>query len=175
MTSRQAPRRKVAPSLTSALIALVLGAWISPSPAATGTDARCDQSLDATPMSLADESKLRIRVIDHGTATAAATDDISLDDTVADPEPSAAGGSKGPRVDVMLRRIFEEAEARQPGLAEPEQAGDRSAPLAVDKTENAEEPTAVLETNPTAAPAERPDFSSDELLRYRQQMYRTDI
>ena len=175
MKTRQAPRRKVAPSLASALIALVLGAWINPSPAATGTDARCDQSLDATPMSLADDSKLRIQIIDHGSATAAATDDISLDGTAADPVPSTAGGSKGPRVDVILRRIFEEAEARQPGLPESEQAGDLSAPLAVDKTETTDEPAAVLEADPTAAPAERPDFSSDELLRYRQQMYRTDI
>lgn len=174
MKSRQAPRRNVAPSLASALIALVLGAWISPLPAATGTDAMCDQSLDATPMSLADDGKLTIQVVDHGAA--AASDDISLDGTLSDSVPSAAGGSKGPRAKIMLQLILDEADARQQRLPEPEQAGDLSSPLVVDKTKNGKDEAKALEANPTvAAPAQRPDFSSDEFLRYRQQMFRTDI
>lgn len=175
MKSRQAPRRNTASSLSSALLALVLGAWIIPAPAATGTGASCDQPLDAAPMSLADDGKLTLQVIDRGTATTTATDDISLDDSGSDSAPIAAGGSKGPQVDIILQRIFEEAEARQPNLAEPEQARDLSAPLAVDKTESADEPSHVLRADPAAAPAEVSGFSSDELLRYRQQMYRTDI
>lgn len=171
MTRKQAPRPKVASSLLGAAVALALGAWVQPSFAATATDARCDQSMDSLPMSPADDGKLAIRVIDHGTATAAADDALAAEETVADP----ADGSTGPRVEIMLRRIFDEARARQPNLPEPEIVEDLSAPLAIDKTESIEEPAAVLEAEPADSPAERPDFSADELLRYRRQMFRTDI
>lgn len=169
MTGKQAPRRHVASSLLSAATVLVLGAWACPSLAATGSDARCDQSLDQPPMSPADSGDLAIQVIDHGTATA--TDDLAVEETGADP----AGGSKGPRVEVMLRRIFDEARARQPGLPQLEFAEDRNAPLAVDQADGIEEPAAVLEAEPAESATELPGFSADELLRYRRQMFRTDI
>jgi hypothetical protein len=152
----------------SAAIVLVAAAMAHPSLAATGTDARCDQSMDTPPMSPTDDGNLAIQVIDHGTATAAAVQTVPVEETAAD-------SPKGPRVEIMLRRIFDEARARQPGLPEPDVEHDRSAPLAVDKTDGVEEPTAVLEAEPADSGAELPGFSSDELLRYRQQMFRTDI
>lgn len=169
MTGKQAPRRTVASSLLSAAIVLALGAWAQTSLAATGSDARCDQSMDTPPMSPAEGDSLSIQVMDHGTATA--VDELAAEETEADP----AGGSKGPRVEIMLRRIFDEARARQPDLSEPEIAEDRSAPFAVDKTDSKEEPAAALEAEPADSAAELPSFSADELLRYREQMFRTDI
>ena len=75
----------------------------------------------------------------------------------------------------MLRRIFDETRARQAGLPEPEILEDRSAPLAVDQADGIEESAAVLEAAPADSTTELPGISADELLRYRQQMFRTDI
>lgn len=154
---------------------LALAAWVHPAFSATGTDARCDQSMDAPAMSVSDDGKLALRVIGHGTNTAAAADDLVLDEPAAGPATDTASYPAGPRVDVILRRIFDEARARQPGLSEPEETGDLGAPLAVDKTENVDDTAAVLEADPVDSVAELPGFSADELSRYRQQMYRTDI
>ena len=76
---------------------------------------------------------------------------------------------------MMLRRIFDDAQARQSTLSEPEQDDDFSAPFAVDKSENVEEPASGLEADPAEGTAELSRFGADELLHYRQQMYRTDI
>jgi hypothetical protein len=75
----------------------------------------------------------------------------------------------------MLRRIFDEARAREPQLQQPREDNDFNAPLAVEKTETLEDPPRVLEPDPADATAELPGFGADELLHYRQQMYRTDI
>lgn len=175
MTTRQAPRRRAAPSLSSAIALLALGIWMSPAFSATGTNARCDETTDYRPMSIADDRELPIQVIGHGTDNAAAADDTSPDDAVADATTRTVTRPTGPRVDIMLRRIFDEARARQPSLSEPEETSDLSAPLAGDKPENVEEPAAVLEADPVDSSAELPGFSADEVHRYRQQMYRTDI
>jgi hypothetical protein len=157
--------------MLSTMAVLALAAWVHPAFSATGTDARCDQSPDAPEMSISDDGKLALRIIGHGTPTAAAADDLGLEAADAD----TASYPAGPRVDVMLRRIFDEARARQPSISEPQETGDLSAPLAVDKTEKVDDAVAVLEFDPADSTAEFPGFSPDELSRYRQQMYRTDI
>ena len=154
---------------------LALAAWVHPASSATGTDARCDQSMDAPTMSMSDNGKLALSVIDHGTSTAAEADDLVLEEAALDPATDTASYPANPHVDVMLRRIFDEAKARQPSPSEPKVAGKFSAPLAVDKTEKADDAAAVLEFDPADSTAELPGFSPDELSRYRQQMYRTDI
>lgn len=161
--------------MLSTITVLALAAWVHPAFSATGSDARSDQPMDAPTMAISDNGKLGLRNIGHGAPTAAAADDLVLDAADADPAADTASYPAGPRVDVMLRRIFDEARARQPSLSEPEETGDLSAPLAVDKTENVDDSAAVLETDPADSPAELPGFSPDELSRYRQQMYRTDI
>ena len=153
----------------------MLGAWVHPALAATGTDASCDQSMDEPSMSIVDNRRLPLDVIDHGAGVTAAAGDVSLHDTLDDSGTETASRPAGPRVDIILRRIFDEARARQPDLSEPEEPGVLSAPLAVDKSENAEEPPAGLETDAVDSGAALPGFSADELDRYRQQMYRTDI
>jgi len=178
LTSRQAPRSKVAPSLLSAIAVLALCTFVHPSLAATGSDASCNQPIDAPPISLSADRKLTISVINNGSASAAATSRVPADvdkDTSADTSLDSAGDPAGPRVEMMLRRIFDDAQARQPTLSEPEQDDDFSAPFAVDKSENTEEPASRLETDPAEGTADLPRFGADELLHYRQQMYRTDI
>jgi hypothetical protein len=153
----------MASSQLGAIIVLAIGAWVHPAFAATAADARCDQPIDAPPMSAASESKLSIQVIDHGTSAAVASD------------PESSDGPRGPRVDIILRRIFDEAQLRQPQLAGPEHADDLATPFAVDKTEAIEEPATVLDSEQSDVAAELPGFSADELLHYRQQMFRKDI
>ena len=128
---------------------LALGVWTHPAFSATGTDARCDQSLDSPSMSIADNRKLPLQVIDHGATGTAAAGDISFDDTDVDPTTKALRG--------------------------PEQTADLSPPLVVDQSKSIEDPAAGLEADPVDSPAALPGFSADELHRYRKQMYRTDI
>jgi hypothetical protein len=175
LTRKQAPRSTAAPSLLSAVFVLVLGAWIHPVLAATTADARCDSPADTLPMSIADENKLAIRVLGHGTPASATPDAVVLDDTVIETLPNDSGSPAGPRVDIILRRIIDEAQLRQPKLPKPEQAGNLGPPLAGDKSETVEESATLPETSPVDAVQERPRFPADDLLRYRQQMYRTDI
>ena len=153
---------------------LALGAWTHPAFSATGTDARCDQSLDSPSMSIADNRKLPLQVIDHGATGTAAAGDISFDDTDVDPTTTPPGPT-GARVDIILKQILEEARARQPKLSGPEQTADLSPPLVVDPSKSIEEQAAGLEADPVDSPAALPGFSADELHRYRKQMYRTDI
>ena len=154
---------------------LALGAWVHPAFSATGTDASCDQSLDSPSMSMADDRNLPLQVIDHGAVGTAAAGDMPFDDTDADPTARTPTRSTGPDVDLILKGMFDEARARQPGLSEPEQTADLSAPFVVDQSETIEEPATGLETDPVDSAAKLPGFSSDELHRYRKQMYRTDI
>ena len=128
-------------------------------------------------MSPSADRKLTISIINHGAARAAATTPVPLDDD-SGTDAEATGDTAvpaGPHVETMLRRIFDDAQARQPTLAEPEGDDDFSAPFAVDKSETGDEPAGVLETDPVEGTTELPGFGADELLRYRQQMYRTDI
>lgn len=175
MTTRQAPRGKVTQRLLSAVAALVLGAWMLPSLAATGTDTRSEPSMDASPMSLSAARELPLRIIEPGAESAADPESLPPDDTAAETPVDAAEPPGGPRVDIMLRRIFDEARAREPRLQQPREDEGFNAPLAVDKTETLEDPPGVLEAGPAEAAAEFPGFGADDLLRYRQQMYRTDI
>ena len=151
---------------------LVLGAWVNPALSATGANTRCDQSIDSPPTPAAADSKLSIRVIDHGSTAA---DDISLEETSTDLSPNLIEALARSRADTILRRISDEAKLRQPRLSEPASADTMSGPLAVEKSEAVEEPAAMINTDQSDSAAEHPEFTADEFLRYRQQMFRKDI
>ena len=175
MTIQQAPRGKVAQRLLIATAALVLCAWIDPVLAATGTDSRSHPPLDAPPLSLPADRNLPMPGIDQDAASGVTPDATPRDDSAAEADADVPRPPSGPRVDVTLRRIFDEAQARQPRLRPPSENDDFTAPLAADKSDTLEDPPGVLEANPADAAAELPGFGADEFLRYRQQMYRTDI
>lgn len=174
MTGKQAPRLDVARARPGAAIALAILACAHPALAATGTDARCDPSMDTRPMSPADETELAIETVDHGTAIALAADALSLDepDTAVTP---AGKSSLRPRVELMLREKLDQSVAHTPLPSKSGEAVDRGMSLAVDETENGERPSPVVEAEPAETTAELPGLSRDDLVRYRQQMYRRDI
>ena len=126
-------------------------------------------------MSLQADRQLPMPSIDHAAASRVTPDALPLDDPATEAATDAARPPTGPRVDIMLRRIFDEAQARQPRLQPPQENDEFNAPLAVDKSDTAEDPPGGLQADPADAVAELPGFGADELLRYRQQMYRTDI
>jgi hypothetical protein len=175
LAHKQAPERNVARLRLSAILLLALGAWVHPALSATGADARCDQRLDAPPMSAADNGKLAIQVLDHGTDTTVSRDDISREAAAVVPALEPYGRPGGPKVDVMLRRVIDDTQLQQSPLSETEQVDDESAPLAIGKTEAIEEPATALDNDQSDFTAELPGFSGDELLRYREQMFRKDI
>jgi hypothetical protein len=152
---------------------LVLGAWVHPALSATAVNTRCDQSIDSAPISADADHKLAMRVIDHGSTAA---EDISLDETSTDLSPNLIEALARSRVETILRRISDEAKLRQPQLSEPAHPETISGPLAVEKSEAVEEPAAMINTDQSDSSAvELPEFSADEFLRYRQQMFRKDI
>ena len=64
----------------------------------------------------------------------------------------------------------------RPRLRQPEVPEERSAPFAVDKSENGDDKAATDPGDDAVDVAPRlPGVSADELLRLKQQMYRTDI
>ncbi len=176
MKYKQAPRRNVALRQLGVIVVLALGAWVNPAFSATGADTRCDQPIDAPQMSAASETKLALQVIDHGANTAAAADDISLDVEISAPAPVSSSRPTGSRVDIILRPMYGEVELPQSKLADTKPTDDPQAPpLIVDKTKTIEEPAALLDSDEAEIGAELPGHSEDELLRYRQQMFRKDI
>ena len=172
---QRAPCGKVTQRLLCAVSALVLGGWMLPSFAATGTDTRSDPSMEIPPMSLSDGREIPLQVIDHGAAGLVDAESLPLDDAAAGSCADAVEPPAEPRVEIMLRRIVDEARAREPRMQQPREDEAFNAPLAVEKTESLEDRPGVLETDPAEASAEFPGFGAGELLRYRQQMYRTDI
>jgi hypothetical protein len=173
LTNERAPRRHVAPTLSSALLALVAAAWIHPALAATGTLARCDRSIDSPPIATPDEDQLSLQVIGHAANTAVDLEEMSPAEP--DSEPAAAPGESAvnSRIAMLLRRTVREANWDRP---KPEQSEDQSMPLVAEEAEGADEPLRRRDSEQTDAATKRPAYPDDDVVRYLQrQMYRTDI
>ena len=176
MTHRKAPRSIERLSGLSALLVFALGFAMSPALAATGADTRCDQSVDSPQMPDVRNSNLTIEVVDHGATESVAPGQLSIDRAREDGGTATPSVDDRPRVETLLRRIFDEPQLRTPELAPAEEAEERSAPFAVDKSENGEEKASTAPGDDASDVAPRlPGVSGDELLRFKQQMYRTDI
>jgi len=173
LTHRMAPRRIEPLSGLSALLLLVLGTSMSPALAATSVDSRCDQSAESPAMPDVRTNHLILEVVDHGESQSSVPGHLSVDSA------NEAGGSSNPSsidppgVESLLRRLFDEPQLRTPEVSTVQEADERGAPLAVDKSDNVEKPASTVSGN--EASDEAPGVPSDELLRFKQQMYRTDI
>ena len=170
MTNERAPRRNLAPTLSSALLALAVVAWIHPALAATGTHARCDRSIDSPPLAVPDDDRLSLQVLGHTTNPTAAPENMSP------AEPAAASGESAvnSRIAAVLRRTARESRWGEP---QPEQSEDQGVPLVAEKAERAEEePPRRLDSEQAETDAEHPGYADDDLVRNLQrQMYRKDI
>lgn len=175
MTHRKAPTLAAVISGFGAPLFVVLAAITSPALAATGADTRCDQAVESPALPDATAGTLSIEVVEHTASGRVTPGQLSVDGSTDDGGAGLEPNPGPPRVEVLLRRIFDETRLREPGQAEPEPDA-RMAPLAIDKSEPAEVP---VSESPDADddPAEPgdPDWSQDDLIRFKRQMYRTDI
>ena len=116
--------------------------------------------------------KLTIDVVNHGP-----TDEIDVAPTIDESyEEESATGRPSSRVEYLLRKIFDEPQLRTIDAEELQESDEITAPLAVDKTEAVDESASDSnseEISPNAAGL--PGVSEDDLARFKQQMYRTDI
>jgi hypothetical protein len=171
MVHRMAPRRTGRFSGMSALL-LAVGVSTSPALAATSADSRCDQSAESPALPDVRPGDLSLEVVDHSVTPG----QTSVDSAIEPGGSSNAPANERPRVETLLRRIFDEPQLRAPEVPETEEADTRSAPFAVDKPENAEKPTTTVPGDKDSEPSPHlPGVSSDDVLRFKRQMYRTDI
>ena len=149
----------------STLALFVLAAWSSSALAATGAETRCDQSVLSVDMPDESHSGLAIDVVDHGPARSSG---------VIEQDP--ADDASGPQVEILLRRIFDEPQLRPVDADESENVEEMTAPLAVDQVETVEEAAKKANSDESSnTSADLPGVSADDLLRFKRQMYRTDI
>ncbi len=154
----------------------------APALAATGLDVLCDRSSDQPVSLVVSVEELTINVVDHGSANSMAAGESAATEILP---PSAV--SVNPSVETILRQIFDEsapagqesAEATAAGAANAVSLAELTAPTASDKSVelagaddtgdvNSEESSSVVNTQLQGVP-------DDQILRYRRQMYRTDI
>jgi len=176
LTHRKAPRSTEKISGLSALLVLALGFAMSPAFAATGADTRCDQSVDSAQMPDVRNNDLTLEVVDHGATESVTPGQLSIDRAADDGGTTIPSANDRPHVETLLRRIFDEPQLRTPEITPAEEAQERSAPFAVDKWENGDENVSTDPGSDSVDAAPRlPGLSDDELSRFKQQMYRTDI
>ncbi len=170
MQDARAPNRaatKGSLTATAGLLCLLS----APLLAATGVDIICDQSARHVDSHAVDD--LNIETVDHG-ITNAITADSDLSGGGSDEEAEVLALSA--REEEILRRIFDETVA---------DFGDNSADSDddIDTTSVEEQSDDITDTEPavqedsdTDLPAIRlPDSTAEGMLRYRRQMFRTDI
>ncbi|MDJ0940635.1 MAG: hypothetical protein QNJ00_12820 [Woeseiaceae bacterium] len=152
---------------------LLLSLCCAPVSAASGVDVLCDRSdplasLDIQP------GQLAIDIVDHGAAPALPNVLIETESEGGEP-PETDARSLAPRADTILRRIFDESYAESE-LDDLKPAMTPDAKSIVELTVPIDEEAADAESvEAPALDAELPGVPEEELLRYRRQMFRTDI
>jgi hypothetical protein len=146
---------------------------VSPALAATGANASCDQSAESPKLPEPSSGALTFEVVEHTVSGHDAPGRLSVDGSA---EPGGSGlqpDSGPPRVETLLRRIFDETQLRTPVLPEAEDPEERTEPMAIDKSDSTDSETG---DGQDATPGPRlPGVSRDDLVRFQRQMYRTDI
>lgn len=176
MTHRKAPANTAITRGLGALLIFALGASVNPVFAATGADASCDQSAEAPTLPEPRAGALSLEVVEHTVSSHDAPGRLSVDGSAESGGSGLEPVPEPPGVEALLRRIFDETQIRAPGLAEAEDVDERNAPMAIDKSDSADSASAESDDGEDASPGPRlPGISSDEFLRFKRQMYRTDI
>lgn len=149
---------------------------MSPALAATGADTRCDPSAEAPQLPEAMPGTLTIEVVEHSSASPVTPGQLSLDGSTDEGGSGLEADPGPPQVETLLRRIFDERQLRAPDPAEDDEPDTRTAPMAIDKSEAAEPPGSGAAKSKIDSAAPRiPGISGDDLVRFKRQMYRTDI
>jgi hypothetical protein len=170
-----APERTAKLSGLSALL-LVCVMQANPALAATGADTRCDQPVASPQIPVVGDNNLKLQVVDHDTANSSVPGQLSVDGAIADGGSAAPVPDEQPRVETLLRRIFDEPQLRTPDIQVEDDSDALNGPLAVDKSEITEDQTTADPDDATIDMAPGlPGISGDDFVRFKQRMYRTDI
>jgi len=151
---------------------LLLGFCCVPVFAASGID--CDRAT-ARPKSLdISNPDLTINVADHG-MTSETIDDTSAIEPIE--RSRALAPEMAPRADTILRRIFDESySSAELDELEPASATDAKSIAELALPSKSRDPSAdASDSDLPSLDADLPGISDDETLRYRRQMFRTDI
>ena len=173
LITRHAPESIYARSALTWLALIGLAAWTSPALASAGAKTLCDQSVQAVDMPDAGPDRLSIDVVNHAPADVDVDIDPAIDSSL---EEDAATGRPKSRVELLLRKIFDEPQLRTIDAPVPEGIDEMTAPLAVDKADVVDETKSTTggeESSETATGL--PGVSEQDFARYKRQMYRTDI
>lgn len=157
--------------------ALLASGWCAQA-AASSTDIICDQTSRHSVSLDIPVNELTVNTVDHGAANTISTDE-SLLDSRDQIDPSVT-----PRVAAVLRQIFDESLAQRP-------LKDRLNSPAIESLQDLVESLPVRDEPETAAPAagdmaeadssapdvnaRLPGVEDEQSIRYRREMYRTDI
>lgn len=174
MDTRQA-RPTSGRSCGTAAVVLLLWLISSPAPAATGVDTRCDRSLPALPEARIAPPALTIDVAELGTPDLADSlpNDVPLESAVPEafsliPAGAVNASRAGDDVDPLAGGAASELPAAPP-MAGTKSGGEDGQVADSDDHEAADaEPSRGVTTK-------LPGVSDADLLRVREQMYRTDI
>ena len=157
---------------------LLAGGWCTQA-AASSTDIICDQT-SRHPVSLdIPVNELTVNTVDHGAANTISSSESALENSDDQIDPAVT-----PRVAAVLRQIFDESLARQPlkdRLHTPTidnlQDLVESVPLQED-AEGSVRSSGKITVADSSAPdinAHLPGVEEEQTIRYRREMYRTDI
>ncbi len=176
MTHRQTPRLAATSNFLRALGIVALGACVSPCFAATAADSRCDTSAAAPGLPEATATSLAIEVVEHTASSPVTPGQVSLDGSLDDGGSGVEPDPEPPRVETLLRRIFDDTRLRAPGFPDIEKSESSDGMLSTDRTESSESPVSESADPDVDSTAPRlPGISGDDLVRFKRHMYRTDI
>ncbi len=184
MNARHIPPTCAAYRGARAAVLLALGMACVPALASSGMTpcdegARTAQSLDVPAM------ELSIQTVDLGSASSVTAGGQPLDQTVESNEWTSPSLTLTPRAESMLRKMFEEPRFSPPSQLDPLPArAGKSAPVAEamtplpggDDIEQQEGVDARIQSEDLNRIATRlPGVTTDDLVRFKRRMYRTDI
>jgi hypothetical protein len=183
VTSRLAPPGNTALNAISTIALLLIAAWSAPALASSGLGVNCDRSNSNPQVPDIATAALTVKPVVHGIATASG-------DTPIEPISTRALDLT-PRAEVILGRVFEREDKPLQSTSDvvhvdlvQVDSSTSSPPLAsTDTTPDADtqrnnsraESVTTHEPEISSVETRLPGVSDADLLRFRRQMYRTDI
>ena len=184
MNARQIPPTCAAYRGARTAVLLALGMACVPALASSGMTP-CDEEVQSTQRLDVSATELFIQTVDLGSTSSVAAEGQPLDQAVESHEWTPPTLRLTPRAESMVRKMFEEPQFSPPSQLDPlpVRAG-KSAPVAEattplpggDKIEQQEGVDAHIQSEDLKGVATRlPGVTTDDLVRFKRRMYRTDI
>lgn len=185
MNTRQIPPTFAAYRGAHAAVLLALGMACTPALASSGVTPPCDEGARAAQGLDVPARELSIRTVDLGPTSSVTADGQSLDQPVASRSWAPPSLTLSPRADSTAKNIFDEPQfSPQSQLDSPPAGEGKSAPVADaitplpggDKIGQQDRADSRMRSEGLNGVSTRsPGVATDDLLRFKRRMYRTDI